>query len=305
MNESYEQALEAADLDQKRIDFLTDRKSRYRKWQEELAITEELFRDLCMQLDVIVTHTQKIWFNTCKANDAVKILFCMVRKFFLEVDYLKCRYDELWGCVTRSSDLSLKEDKGIISCLKSYKEKLDVVIKARDEIVKQMVDAVKYAQLLRNNMNTACCLPDNYYDNCNEPEPGRKVVLCDNKPDTQGYDIVYGFKAIICEWYYSFGCNTDCMTTLPKPQRPSSNEENDEPFDPCKEDCELFPQFKLPVCNDYYKQCIINWLNDDDRELKDLLKNIAKLNKNKEGLLACKGSLIKAIEETNPKLRCK
>jgi hypothetical protein len=308
VNKRYAQEKEAAESLQRQIDFIADRRSRYKRWQDEMLLAEELFRDLCMQLDIIVTQSHKIWFNSCKANDAVKVLFCMIHDFFIEVDYLKCRYDEIWNCIISNPDPSLQEDKGIRACLKYYAEKLETVIKTRDELVRLMVAAVKFAQVMRNNLNTADC-PGDDYDPCHD-EPTCEV------PVEGSY--AYGFKSVICEWQRSFQCDVQCgngdnggngETSYPDtansygPGQPTPPPLP--PADPCDEDCELIPQFSLPVCNDQYKECVDTWVADDTETLVRLRDDIIRLNKRKEGSLACKQTLTKAIEEADPKLRCK
>src|SRR2546421_2841841 len=238
VNQRYAQEKEAADALQRQIDFLTDRRNRYRTWQDEIEKAEEYSRALCIQLDVIITQSHKIWFNTCKANDAVRILFCMIHDFFIEVDYIKCRYDEIWNCIINNTDPSLQEDKGIRTCLKNYAEKLDAVLKARDELIKFIVAAVKFAELMRNNLNTAKCLDDKY-DACADNGPKCEV-------QTKG-NYVYGFKSEICAWYKSFKCEEKCSQpagtpsgSYPKPTPAPT------PADPCAIDCDLDPQFQLP-----------------------------------------------------------
>jgi hypothetical protein len=74
---------------------------------------------------------------------------------------------------------------------------------------------------------------------------------------------------------------------------------------PTYECCRLHPVFHLPFCTDKYKGKVKEWLDKDVEELTRLSTDVSRLNKNKEGLLACKASLTKALEEADPKLRCK
>jgi len=322
VTQRYAREKDKADLVQKQINFLTERKSHYSKWYDEIEYAEELSRNVCIQLEVIFSQTHKLWYNNCNANKAIKKLFCMIRDFFLEVDYIKCRYDELWACLIKSTDPSLQEDKGIRSCLKNYGEKLDAVIKVRDDIIKLMVDTIKLSQLMRNNINTFCCPDDKNYDPCKEAAK-EGSALCENNKDTTPDKYSYGFKSIICHWYSYLGCE-ECKTTTQSgstttTQAQDTYDQNARtaqvdkaaqantaaPQEATYECCKVHPTFHLPICRDDYKVKVKKWRDKDVEALSKLLTQISTLNKNKEGLLACKTSLTKAMEEADPKLRCK
>ncbi|MBL7697825.1 MAG: hypothetical protein JNK79_06685 [Chitinophagaceae bacterium] len=322
VNQRYAREKDKADLVQKQINFLTERKSHYSKWFDEIEYAEELSRNVCIQLEILLSQTHKIWYNTCNANKAIKKLFCMIRDFFLEVDYIKCRYDELWACILKSTDPSLQEDKGIRSCLKNYSEKLDAVLKLRDDMVKLMVDAIKFSQLMRNNLNTFCCPDDKNYNPCKEAaKEGSKI--CENNKDTAPDKYAYGFKSIICHWYSFIGCE-ECKSngqpdSTQTAQVQDSYDQNARSAQADKavqanttstpeatyECCTIRPTFHLPLCKDDYKGKVMKWRDNDVKTLTKLFGQISTLNKNKEGLLACKTSLTKAMEEADPKLRCK
>ena len=136
VTQSYTASKEAADQLTKKLTFLLGRRDRYKTWLDELNKAEELSRAICHQLEIIAGQSEKIWYNTCKAVQAVEILFCMIREFFMQVDYLKTRYDELQTCITKNNDPCLEPGKGILVCLKNYYDKLDAVIKTRNDIIK-------------------------------------------------------------------------------------------------------------------------------------------------------------------------
>lgn len=296
----YSQEKEMADQLQKRLVVITDRRNRYKTWLDELNKAEEYARAICYQLDTLASHSQKIWYNACKAVEAIEILFCMIREFYSQVDYLKTRYDELQNCISKNTDPSLEKGKGILGCLDKYFEKLDAIIKTRDEIIKAVIEAVKLANLLRNNIYTLPCDKDDK-DPCKQVETS---CNCDN-PLSE-----YGFKTIICEWYCAFECDEKCLETEPcepdtQQQQMRQDKRTETNEDPCYVDCELLPAVEFPICNDPYKVCVEKWYKDDDKSVKDLSNDLNKKNKNKEALLACKQSLDKAIAEADPKIRCK
>jgi uncharacterized coiled-coil DUF342 family protein len=83
----------------------------------------------------------------------------MIRDIYSQTDKIKNIYDSLYNCITRVNDPSLIPNQGILQALNEYKQKLDAVLKTRDEIVKAIVEAIKLANLIRNNISTRDC-PD-------------------------------------------------------------------------------------------------------------------------------------------------
>src|SRR4051812_39742226 len=63
----FERVNEDANQLQTRLGFMTDRRSRYKTWKEELDKGEELARKICHQLEIIAGQSDKIWYNSCKA----------------------------------------------------------------------------------------------------------------------------------------------------------------------------------------------------------------------------------------------
>jgi hypothetical protein len=61
----------------------------------------------------------------------------------------------------------------------------------------------------------------------------------------------------------------------------------------------------MPVCKDSYYNCVEKEYGKQKTKAEELAVDLLKLNKEKEGLLACKQSLDTAIKETDPKTRCK
>jgi hypothetical protein len=294
----YTQEKELADQLEKRLVFITDRRNRYKTWLDELIKAEEYATAICYQLDLLAGQSQKIWYNACNAVEAIEILFCMIREFYGQVDYLKTRYDELQNCISKNNDPSLEKGKGILGCLDKYFEKLDAIIKTRDEIIKAVIEAIKLANLLRNNIYTLEC-PGDEYDPCKPETP------CNCKPDEKTPS-EYGFKTIICEWYCAFRCDEPC----PEPDPCKDQQQIPQPKPPqtlpvCEVDCELNPSIEFPICKDTYKLCVDKWYREDDKTVRDLSKDLNEKNKTKESLLACKQSLDKAIAEADPKIRCK
>jgi hypothetical protein len=298
--QNYQREEEKAIQAKKRFEFASEKSQRYKTWLDELNKAEELARQICYQLDIIATQSEKIWYNSIQAVRAIEILFCMLRDFYMQVDCIKKRYDALWICINSNNDPSLQiKDKGILKCLAEYYKKLEEVIKTRDDIIKAIVEAVKISNLIRNGISTQDCPKD--YDPCGDKKP----CNCDCPPD----QVYYGFKTIICEWYCDFKCDQPCVPeSNPKQKTTGSSVQNSQTTtgsELCAAECELEPVFEFPFCNNPYKGELESCYITSDKEAKDAAENLMKANKSKEALWACKQSLEKAIAEVDPKNRCK
>jgi hypothetical protein len=274
--------------------FITDRRNKYKTWLDELNNAQELAAGICNQLELIAVQSDKIWYNSCKAAYAVEILFCMIRDFFMQLDLIKTQYDDVQNCITNNTDPSLVKGQGILKALDDYKAKLDIVIKLRDDIIKNIVAAVKISKLISNNISTKDCKDD--FDPCAQ----------DPKP-CAGDETYYGFKTVICEWYKDFKCDVTCTdggTSDTTTQASAQANTNIIQSDCGDEECELNPTFDFPICNDSYKACVQKWLAADEAQYKDLTAKLQEANKEKEALTACKNSLVKAIKAVDPKTRC-
>lgn len=297
----YYQIVEHAAQLQAKISFITDRRNRYQLWDDELTKAEMLSSEICYQLKLIAVQSDKIWFNSCKAEEAIEILFCMIRDTFSQVDKIKGVYDGLQNCISRLTDPSLVPGQGILKSLDDYRQKLDAVIKTRDDIIKSIIEAIRLACLIRDNISTHCC--DDEFDPC-----AANDTPCGCNPD----QIYYGFKTIICEWYDSFACAVDCTdetsggagaAVAMKQQYPvkDTHQGNAHHSDECK----LEPTFEFPICNNPFKIELESWIANDNAKLKTLTDELNQVKIRKETLLACKTSLDNAIKAVDPKTRCK
>jgi len=299
VNKQLAQVQEGAAQLQNMVNFLTDRRNRYKTWVDELKSAEDKARSICHQLEIIASQSEKIWYNSCKALEAIEVLFCMLKDFYTQVDYLKTRFDELQNCINHNHDASLVKGKGLLKCLDDYGAKLDLVIKTRDAIIVAIINALKIAYQIEDNISTRDCpCDDTPYDPCNPGLP----CNCD---DTTG-TVVYGFKTIICEWFCDFGCDQECVPCDDNQKPPASKSTgtgssgSDCPEGPC----ELEPVLDLPICNDPYSCCVQKWYDADDQKVKQLSIKLRDANKQKEALQACKQSLITAIQQVDPSTRC-
>lgn len=291
VNQQYSLALEDSIQLQKHVTTITDRKNRYKSWLDELDTAEELTRAIFEQLELLAGHAQQIWYSSCKTVEAIETLFCMIRHFYSQLDYLQEKYQELDICISKNTDPALAErDKGIRASLTLYYEKLDLLLKTRDGIIKDILTAIKIAHVLRNNIYTKNC-KDEDFDPCSTDK-----TPCNCKSGSCS-DPGYGFKKVVCEWYCSFKCDESTQPQAVKYSEPST--------DLCNIERDLEPAMEFPICNSSYKGCVKKWYEDDVIEVRNLNEKLKIANQTKESSFACKQSLDKAIAEADPKNRCK
>ena len=89
VNPAYNAIVELTTQLQNKFDFITSRRDRYKTWVDELNKAELLARDICSQLKLIAVQSDKIWYNTCEAEKAIEILFCMLRDIYMQIDEIK------------------------------------------------------------------------------------------------------------------------------------------------------------------------------------------------------------------------
>lgn len=292
---------EKATQAQVKLELALKKSKGFKTWLDELDAADEYSRKICYQLEIIAGQSEKIWFNSLKAVEAIEVLFCMIRDFYGQTDYLRARYDVLLTCINTNTDPALEKDKGIVKILAEYAKKLDEVINTRNAIVKLAIQAVTTANLIRNTISTKDC-PDNY-DPCNTNNDP-----CQGRNQEHSY---YGLKTIICEWFYAFGCDDDCvqtgMLTRQKSQHDTPDPDCEQPRNSMCADtkCALKPIFSLPMCKTRYRSELEECYEKADAEAKEAGQQLKEATKESQALTACVNSLRQAIVEVDPAARCK
>lgn len=276
----YSEAEEQARLLAAELAFVSDRRNKLKGWYDELTKADELSRRLCNQIEVFIDQIGKVSSNTKLAVKAIKILYCMIRDFYMQIDLIKVRYDYLINCIRCLNEPALAPGQGIVKCLEEYGKKLDIVIATRDELIKMLMAAIYLAYRIRKNIGKS-----------------------------------YGLLTVITEWKSALHCDKECGGSKEDPKeenqarakdKNAENEPCEDDENPCSDqDCELEPILHFPICNDpYYKNTEKKYTRDKQCADK-LAKDLVDLNKKKESLLSCKLSLETAIKEVDPKTRCK
>jgi hypothetical protein len=275
VNEKYKEKEEKAKQVSTELIYVTEIRDQFKKWFDELNKTSDLQKAVCDQLEVLLSQTEKVDINAEYTGDAVEIIFCMLRDYYIQLDIMKEKYTAVMDCIRCLNSPSLSPGTGLVKLFEELGKKLDAAIASRDDLLKKIIEAMSIA---------------------------RKIDLhlgCD-----------YGLYTVVEAWTKTMNCSVDCTDTATTDDAKKS--EVKQGIQPAAEDCEcwpdtcsLQPMFYMPVCKDSYYNCVEKEYGKQKTKAEELAVDLLKLNKEKEGLLACKQSLDTAIKETDPKTRCK
>lgn len=130
----------------------TQRRDTLKAWYDELTQTDYLSQHIIDLLEVMLYQAEKIAANTATTVEAIKVLYVMVRDFYLQVDKIKQKYDAVLNCIRCLNHPLLAPGLGIMKCLEEYGKKLDVVIATRDELIKLMLQSLWIAYRIHQNI---------------------------------------------------------------------------------------------------------------------------------------------------------
>lgn len=266
VNRKFKEADEKAKRLQRQLDSAIMFRDKYKAWYEDLFKTNELAEYICQHLSVFAAQVDNICCTTQNGAQAINLLFCMVRDFYLRVDKLKEEYDQLINCIKCLNRPEL--NGGIIDCLGEYYKKLEVVINTRDKIIELMVKALKIAFELNSS-------------------------ICSR----------YGLQKILLEWQRTFNCRY--ISTDEEQFKGKHKPEKGDKDCRLPETCDLVPMLSFPLKNDSYYLELKNDRQNWEERIEILNGELLTASKEKEVLLANKSNLEKAILEVDPKTKCK
>lgn len=267
---SYSETEEQAKQLLNEYNLIVQRRDKLKAWYDELTKLDLSAKKICDQLEVTLNQLEKIYINAELAVKAINILYCMIRDFYLQVDYIKTRYDQLINCIRCIDNPALAPGLGIMKCLDEYYKKLDAIIKTRDSMILLILSAIKIANQLSQQL---------------------------------GQD--YGLSVILESWKFTFNCEEECGISEEEYSKEPVDKHTPKTKNLEGEGCVLEPMITFPICNDVYYIDLKSKLASDETLAKELAKDLLEKNKRKEELLACKQSLVAAIVEVDPKSRCK
>lgn len=264
----YSQVSEEAKQISEKYKYITTERDKFKEWMDDLTKADQLAKEVCIQFQVLGSQIEKICTNSEKSVKAIGILFCMVRDLFEQIDLIVTIYNQIENCIKVLNREELPENSGIRKCLKIYLEKVEAVIKLRNELIKALMKVIRDAYVLHEGI-------------CSE----------------------YGMQATIAEWIEILHCEDDCDETDTPPIDPCENpvKDNQEGL----AHCALIPILTFPICNDNYYRWVKMKYNEDVKASNDVAKELVEVNKRKEGLAACRASLTAALQQVDPKELCK
>lgn len=255
-----------------KLDFSKGRRDGFKKWQDGLLQLDEQSKDICSQFSLIISQVNKICSNSGYTVKAVEILFCMIRDFYSQLDKINAKYESVQNCIKYLDKSIMVPGQGFMKCLESYKASLDVVLKTKEDIIRQIMDIIRLANMVHEDV----CTP-------------------------------FGLACILEEWQ----CRLNCEGDDEQPCDPCKEKNDDKqgpgqtPGTPCGYDsCEIMPQFTFPVASNSYTQWVINRYKKSVDEVNTDSQNYLNASKDKEAIASCISSLKDAVTITDPKGRC-
>jgi FtsZ-binding cell division protein ZapB len=235
-------------------------------WCDSWIATDEKADALCRQLELFITHLERICQVTEKTGKAIEILFCMTKDLYMRVDKLKEEYDELMQCINCLKSPDLAPGAGIVKCLEEYGAKLDAVIATRDELILKIITALELAYSMHTD-------------------------LCE----------AFGLKQILIYWRNILHC-AGCDENSGEYRKQGRGIINSGSGSDC---CDLDPVITFPLDNDPYYKSLQQECMDLKAKTDQLKQQLDKANSKRDALQAGKDSLTTAIQQVDPKTRCK
>lgn len=157
------------------LQLVTTRTTRLKTWFDELYGANELARKICHQLEIIEAQVINICINTEFTIKGIKILYCMIREFYVEVDCLLQRYNCIINCIKCLNNPNISLTVGIGKALSDYGTALNNLIATRDNLLTLVMAAFALAEQLHWEICDSC-----------------------------------GFKRLISEWEETLRCGINC-----------------------------------------------------------------------------------------------
>jgi len=255
-----------------RLTHIGNQRDMWKAWRDELDKVCEASKSICHQLDVLLHHVTRTDQNIDQTYRAIKLLYCMIKDFFIQIDCLKTSYDYLVTCIKSGNNPVLVPGQGVMLLIEDYGKKLDAVIATRDGLIEAIIKSISLINSIHKSV-------------------GHK-------------DHKYGLNFILQEWKTAFSCDGKKDDDEPKwidyyqesTPRPEGEFEN----------IGLEPMFRFPVCESWYYKKIVRKYGEDNEEYTKLSKTVKEETKKLESLKALIDGLNSVISDPNvdPAKRC-
>lgn len=261
-----------------RLTNLKTQRDMWKTWKDELDKACDSSKKICNQLEILLHHTSRISKNSWLTKRSINLLFCMLRDFFMQVDLLKKKYDNLVNCIKCLNNPALFAGQGIMVFIDEYGKKLDAVILTRDKLVELVISAIGTANKINKSI-------------------GHK-----------GHQ--YGLYSVLKEWKDAFNCDGDCGDDEENSEKRRYDSGRGDRYRNTPEgefeDTDLEPIFKFPICESEYYKKIEDKYKEDNKDFTDLSKLLLEETKQRDNLKALRDGLTSVMsdKDVDPSKRC-
>jgi hypothetical protein len=248
------------------LTYMTSQRDMWKTWYDELKKVNDFSRKICHQLEIILHQIHRIGKNTHLTVKAIDTLYCMIRDFYMQLDYLKREHERLINCIKCLNNPSLATGQGIRLLIDDYGAKLDIVIATRDALITLVISAIDIVNRINKNISHH-----------------------------------FGLQTIIKEWIKEFHCDERCGEendqngNSHKPQKQDENE---------MEDAGLRPTLHFPVCNSWYYHEVKEEYKADMIEVDEISTHLLHETKERDKYKAWKDGLDAVMKAVDPIARC-
>ncbi|HEY4337369.1 MAG TPA: hypothetical protein VGM89_15770, partial [Puia sp.] len=214
----------------------------------------------------------RIGTNTRLTVKALNLLYCMIRDFYMQLDYLKVKYTDFTNCLKCINNPELSPTTGIGPLVDDYGKKLDLVIGTRDAVLAALVALIDAANRINKNI-----------------------------------DHHYGLKTILKEWKKIFNCEESCTGDGGKVgyldkfgQFHKTEKKEEDEF----ENVALRPALRFPICNSWYYSEVGLMYQEDQSQVESLSTQLLVDTKERDKFKAWKDGLEAVMQASNPATRC-
>jgi len=249
------------------LNYMKTQRDFWKTWYDELTRADDAARKICHQLEILIHHLHRIEKNSALTVRSIRILYCMIRDFYMQLDHGKKKYDVLVNCVNSINNPGLPANQGIRLLIADYGKKLDAVIGTRDALFDAFIAAIDLANRIDRNL---------------------------------GHH--FGLHTLLQEWKKAFHCEEHCYGgNLEKPRHHHHHQVHGEGQ---IEDIGLEPMLDFPICDSAYYEEIETIYEEDSEVVDQLNTQLLEVTKLRDKYKAWKDGLDAVIKAVDPATRC-
>ena len=254
------------------LTYVNSQRDMWKAWYDELTKVNESAKKICHQLEILLHHIHRIGKNTHLTVKAINTLYCMIRDFYMQLDYLKEKFTDLQNCMKCINNPELNPNNGLGALISDYGKKLDLVIGTRDALITSLITIIDSANRINRNIEHH-----------------------------------FGLETIMKEWRKIFNCDEHCFDDAEnegyKDKFGNSNHPKKKDEDDI-EDLNLKPALHFPICNSFYYDEVWEMYTSELFESNTLTDLLLHETKERDKYKAWKDGLDAVTKAVNPTNRC-